>query len=72
MVTPKGKNIFSFSDAYGLSLIASGLPGVNHVAIVSDLSPQAKRIGNALIAKSPSKKSGHSTKKAAKGKTAPR
>jgi hypothetical protein len=70
MVSIKGKNTLSFSDAYGLSLISSGLPGVDHAAIIRDLSPQARRIGNALIAKSPSKKGRPSTKKAAKTKVA--
>lgn len=61
-----GKNILSFSDAYGLSLLASNLSGVDRAAIIRDLSPKARRIGNAIIGKSSAKKSRQSTKKAAK------
>lgn len=68
MVGLKDKNTLTFSDAYGLSLIVSGLPGVDHAAIVRDLSPQAKRIGNALIAKSASRKNRPATKKTTKAK----
>ena len=62
----KGKNVVSFSDAYGLSLLASNLSGVDRAAIIRDLSPQARRIGNAIIGKSSAKKSRQSTKKAAR------
>ena len=56
----------SFSDAYGLSLIASDLPGLDRAAIVRDLSPKARRIGNALLGNAAGKNSRQSTKKAAK------
>ena len=65
----KGKNILSFSDAYGLGLIASNLSGVDRAAIIRNLSPQARRLGNTIIGKSSTKKSRQSTKKAAKPAT---
>jgi hypothetical protein len=61
----KEKDILSFSDAYGLSLVASTLTGVDRAAIIHGLSPKARRIGNALIGKS-TKKNQTSSKNATK------
>lgn len=66
------KDSISFTDAYGLGLIARNAAGVNRQEIVRGLGREAKRIGMAIIttgssaakAKSASKKLSKSGKKA--------
>jgi hypothetical protein len=61
------KRSLSFTDGYGLALIASKLPGVDPSEIIRHLDPEAKRIGLAIInTKSASKKAKSSTKDAFK------
>jgi len=66
------KGSISYTDAYGLGLIARNAAGVNRQEIVRGLGPEARRIGMAIIttgstaagAKSAAKKSSKSRKKA--------